>query len=48
MRAAGLRNPKAIRVMTLILGVHRFDQAVAEAMVEAGVDAGKVVADPFG
>jgi hypothetical protein len=27
------------------LGVHRFDQAVAEPMVEGGVDAGKVLAD---
>jgi len=29
------------------LGVHRFDQAVAEAVVEGGVDAGKVHADLF-
>jgi hypothetical protein len=28
-------------------GVYRFDQAVAEAVVEGGVDAGKVVADLF-
>ncbi len=38
MRASVLRNPNAMRVMSRIFGVDRFDAAVGQAVLDGGQD----------